>query len=182
MTHKPKFKIGDQFRLKVPRCVIRVGYPLDVVGAQHKLADDYWKVEAIVAILQDREIPDRKPPLPFKKRGGGYTDGGSPNKLCRELGTAALYIWGFGGTTRSLHYEYDQERFEKTIYTVHGKRQVQTGEYFAPSGGQHYDGEYWSEPGGLNDKKFHTLLNAYSEELSGRLEFDQDDCEKIVDQ
>jgi len=185
MPHKPKFRVGDKFRLKIPRRVVRVGYPLDVKGAQLVLANDFWKVEAICAILQDRDIPKRYGPSPMKDLGPGFHNG-APNKLCRELGTAALYIMGFGGRVRSLHYEYDQEAFENRVFTVHRKRTVQTGEYFAPSGGyDSWNGEYWSEPGGLENKKHHVLLDAFQYETifgETRLEFDQDDCEKVEDQ
>jgi len=153
MTKRHVYREGDRVRIIRSRFIKRVGYALHPNDLRDEMEGEQRYKDALDLL------------------GYGDLKGRAYRKLLDAVCFAEVAKRGMGGKERTLHYyqtgtpeiftEFDGFMPDYTGYdlTVSGKRCVQTGTYYAPSGGQHYDGEYWNDPGGLTNPKTHVLLN-----------------------
>lgn len=156
-------RVGDRVRVLRSRFIKRVGYPLvwyeimDEVRADPKTWQAYCLLEGITS---------------EPKEDGFFYAKLDRDKMPRYLIQACAKLEverrGFGGNERTIHYlppPTDElhswetcPNYDGSVLTVIKKRLAKTGKRFAARGGVCSDGEYWDEPGGLDDCKTHVLL------------------------
>lgn len=157
---KAQIRIGDHIRLLKPRYVSRVGYPLchaDVVK------------ELLTERLDDLDKTLELFGLPKIEREFSGPDKGKPKttraleRIVSGLAYGIVRQRGFGGRERQLFFEPLPEGWSTTEYgrfNVYNVKHVVTGTYYAPCGWQDsWSGEYEYEPGGLENRKQHRLLD-----------------------
>lgn len=180
---KQVIRIGDTVRIINSKAVRRVGYPLVWYDLIHKVEEDpqvrlaYEILTGQGRLSEVQEQADLKGFLNFKEDS-------LPRYFLQACAKLRVEQRRFGGNTRSLHYypwlpegcmwsESSAPNMTGQVHEVHGKRVVKTGLRFPASGGQHHDGEYWEESGGLDNEQTHVLLM-----LSG-WEFEQCNVELV---
>ena len=143
-------RVGDRVRIKNPRWIKRVGYPLH----WHDLRAD---VEA------DPRVAEFLKAL-------GYDSQYIPTYFIQAVAKLHVEVRGFGGKERTIHYcsmggdpifeDYPSHGYVGCYTTVTGKRVAYTGTRFGPSGsGEDY------ENGGLEDRKAHVILRTHLGEI-----------------
>lgn len=163
---KPVIHIGDTVRIVRSRLIKRVGYPL-VWYEVLDLVEKDPKVQAAYDLLTGRSSTVK----------GALTAVGTrvPGFFAKSAAKVYVEQHGFGGKERSIHY-WEQSRFGSwepdrapdltgLVAVVTAKRLAKTGIRFPASGGQYGDGEYWDEPGGLDECKTHILLKVDGYEI-----------------
>jgi len=144
-------RIGDTVRILEPKWIKRVGYPLHWQDLMEE-AEESEAVQQAYRLLA----------------------GETPQSLWKTLKLPSYYLQtaaklmvearGFGGNERKIIYEkpeaWHSEACERgwVHARVCGKRTAYTGTRVAPAYGVSRDGEYWDDPGGLEDKQTHVLL------------------------
>lgn len=169
------YRVGDQVRILVTKFVERVGYPLIWYDLLDEVQNDIncWKAWQQlsgclipVRFSQPKAEEDLLPALPM---GFKVRDLELPAYFAKACAMARVEQRGFGGNVRQLVYLPVVGRGELfsgnkvrecagAVTQVYGRRVVKTGKRVPASGGVHSDGEYWDEPGGLEDMKTHVLL------------------------
>ena len=175
---KQVIRVGDRVKIITSKFIKRVGYPLiwtDLIDevrkdprtlAAYKLLMDTPPKQTAAAITGHDlawllKHDDEADQIPFD--------------LIRAVARMRVEQREFGGNERQLHYKKlrlakaglfwssvtDDECADHTgqVFEVIGKKVVKTGIRFPAVGGQDSMGEYWEEPGGLEDCKTHVLLN-----------------------
>ena len=144
-------RVGDRVRIKNPRWIKRVGYPLH----WHDLRAD---VEA------DPRVAEFLKTL-------GYTSQYIPTYFIQAVAKLHVEVRGFGGKERAIHYhpldgddsifnDYPEHGYVGVVVIVTGKRVAYTGTRFGPSGsGEDY------ESAGLEDRKAHVILRTHLGEI-----------------
>ena len=149
---KTVFRKNDLVKIINPVLVERVGYPLTI----QKVIDECFSKE------EEQKIEEF---LRFFKCTSERIFEVKPNRtrvdIIHAIASAKLRQLGWGGKERSLHLHTVESLKDTEVY-ICKKKVVQTGTYFAPSGGyDSWTGEYDSEPGGLDNRKSHILLGFY---------------------
>lgn len=132
------FHVGQRVRVLRPRWIARIGYPLiwsdlmdEVENSPNTLAS-YQKMTGAVV---------RKTPYFWRI-------------ACAK---ALVEARGFGGNERKIIYDPGVYPAGE-ICTVTSRRLAKTGLRYPSRGGVDYSGEYWEEPGGLENCKTHIIL------------------------
>lgn len=179
---KQVIRIGDRVRVLRSRFVKRVGYPLVWYEIQDEVEKDEKTWQAY-CLLQGLSPKGKENAWPFEIK---HLRDKMPRYLIQACAKLEVERRGFGGKERTIHYWPVERAHEPAAYgtrvpnyagrvfSVIGKRVAKTGKRFPSSGGVHHDGEYWDEPGGLDDCKTHILL-----ELSCGYEIERINVEKI---
>ncbi len=173
-------RVGDRVRVLRSRFIKRVGYPLVWYEIMDEVQDDekVWKAYCLLEGLSSEG----------EEKAGLFTIKQLRDRMphyfvqaCAKLEVARR---GFGGDERTIHYlppPTDElhswescPNYDGGVFTVIKKRLAKTGKRFASSGGVCSDGEYWDEPGGLDDCKTHVLLT-----LSTGYEIERCDVELV---
>lgn len=162
---KPKkltFKVGDRVKIIVPARIIRVGYPLDKEAVKATLITKEEK-DIIARLLGKPSYESGAELNEFKQIWPNYTES-TCQKIIDALAYHKLKEQRFGGNTRQIFTNLETQHQGK-VCPILKKKVVRTGEYYAPSSSQTYEGEYDYEPGGLENAKCHMLLqlNVFSE-------------------
>lgn len=165
MTHKQlddRIRVGDFVKVKVPKFVVRVGYPKSLVDYERELAESPEKQELISNLFEAIAGDDQV----------WHNQGGRKHRSRYRVESELAYLMakrdGFGGRERAIHWmEYPEH--EGMECTVEEMRTVCTGSYYPPSGGHSFSGMFgeeddWYEPGGLSEMKRHRLarVNLYA--------------------
>ena len=116
----------------------------------------YNQREVLVDCLKKLGVKFKKVDFGTEEVDGGMM---SPklNKVINEITYLKMKSNRFGGRTRSIHTKSASDIKGRTFY-VTGIKFVKTGEYFSPSGGYNYEGEFDYDPGGLTNEKTHKIL------------------------
>lgn len=146
MSKPHVYRPGDQVQIVNPRWIKRVGYALRW--------DDLIDTPEVEKLAQE------------------MTGMGKPPRYFMQA-VAKLEVErrGFGGDERAILYlpvrttanllDYNTvpaHGWVGRVAIVEGKRIVHTGTRFPETAGTDYDGEYWNEPGGLENRKAHIIL------------------------
>lgn len=168
---KPVIHIGDTVRIVRSRLIKRVGYPLVWYEVLEQVEKDPKVLEAY------RVLTGRSSTI---KEDGSVGLFATVTRVPDFFAKAAAKVYveqhGFGGKERSIHYwpqaaKGDLWSADKApdlagfVGKVTAKRLAKTGTRFPASGGQYGDGEYWDEPGGLDECKTHILLKVDGYEI-----------------
>lgn len=136
------YHVGDFVRVVNPRFVVRVGYPL------------VW-----TALIEEVE---KSPHFEETRKAFGISNHHFATRdLVRGICMALVRTRNWGGKERRLHYadwEIPETHWKGLEQEILGKRIVKTGDYYPPSGGTDYWGDYEHEPGGLANERTHVLL------------------------
>lgn len=140
------YRPGDHVQIVNPRWVKRVGYPLRW--------DDLIDTPEIEALAQ-------------KMTGMGKP----PRYFLQAVAKLEVERRGFGGNERAILYrpvrtaanllDFDTvpaHGWVGRVALVEGKRVAYTGTRIPQRSGRDYDGEYWEDPGGLENRKAHVIL------------------------
>lgn len=91
-----------------------------------------------------------------------YADSRAAKEFAAGAAKAANRMAGFGGPERSIHYwRGPQPDYTGQTTAILSKRVAYTGTYYPSSGGKHwtdYGWEYEYEPGGLDNRVAHVIL------------------------
>jgi hypothetical protein len=156
MASKTSIKVGDEVRVVVPRYVERVGYP--------KAARDYQDL----VLERDGAVIDRI----VMNAANYYSDKAHAIK-CRiidDLCYLEAHKNGFGGTSRTLHFNALPHGNVNSTYFVTRKRRVTTGTYIKGDAGSRGSGVYKDEDtmSKLVDTHTHTLVEGlYLDPIAG---------------
>lgn len=136
------YRPGDQVEIVNLRWIKRVGYALHWADLMEEVEADPRTADMIKAI--------------------GWTGRDMPRYFMQAVAKLHVEMRGFGGNERSIHY-YPSHGYVGCVSLVEGKRVAYTGTRFPATWGKYQDtpngpGEYWDEPGGLNDSKAHIIL------------------------
>lgn len=156
-------RVGDSVRVLRSRFIKRVGYPLvwydimDEVREDPKTWDAYCLLEEISSKPKEDGLFHAK--LDREMMPQYFV------QACAKLEVARR---NFGGNERTIHYLPPRSEelhswetnpnYDGCVLTVIKKRLAKTGKRFPSRGGVDSQGEYWDEPGGLDDCKTHVLL------------------------
>ena len=164
---KQVIHIGDTVRIVRSRLIKRVGYPLVWYEVLEQVEKDPKVLEAY-RVLTGRSSTVKGALIAVGTRVPGFF----------AKAAAKVYVeqHGFGGKERSIHYWPQSAKGELWdankapdltgfVFPVTAKRLAKTGIRFPASGGQYGDGEYWDEPGGLDECKTHILLKVDGYEI-----------------
>ena len=174
---KEVIRIGDTVRIINSKAIRRVGYPLVWYDLMREVEEDPLTRQAYNLLVGAKDVEPGLFVLSLK-------DFELPRYFLQACAKLRVEQQGFGGNTRSLHYypwppegcmwsESSAPNMTGQVHEVQGKRVVKTGIRFPATGGQHHGGEYWDEPGGLDNEQTHVLLM-----LSG-WEFEQCNVELV---
>ena len=145
----------DLAKVVVPQRFIRCGYKMNVRLAVAELRKTHTK-EIREFLLSIGITKFTK--LKLLSDTYELSDDRIMNKFMDGLGYIYNNSNGFGGKTRKIFSEYDEVLDGATVGVVQ-TAQVMTGTYIGPSGGyDSYNGEYWSESGGLEDRKSNRIV------------------------
>lgn len=170
------YRKGDTVRILVPKFVERVGYPLIWYDLLDEVQNDIncWKAwQQLSGCLIPARFSQPKAEeavLPTLSQGFKIRDLELPHYFAKACAMARVEQRGFGGNVRQLIYRPPAPEGELwspdkspqvagRTATVYRRRVVKTGKRVPASGGVHHDGEYWEEPGGLEDMQTHVLLD-----------------------
>lgn len=145
-----KFKVGDVVRIENPQMFVRCGYPMIIEDAIKIIEENH---------LVDLHEFSEKLGLGLTKQhlGGTIELNKRTKRFMSALGYQYVGSHGHGGRTRSLH-TVERPDLQGRDFKVIKKFGCWTGDYYGPSGGVYYDGEYWNEPGGLENRQYHSIL------------------------
>ncbi len=141
------YRPGDQVRIVRSRFIKRIGYPLTWMDLTVEIAAD-----------------------PRVRQAADLLDIPVTSDFTKGIAMATVKARGFGGRERAIHYfetvpasilhcspdGYLDYTGQTTV--IDRKYMRNTGTYYAPVGGQDYEGEYWYESGGLTDRRAHVIL------------------------
>lgn len=180
---KQVIRVGDQVQVIKNLIVKRVGYPLVWHEIAEEVEDDLRTLLAYQILKGDGDLNPKELAALCEKVDVCCFLSQPPN-LPRYFVQAAAKLRvesrGFGGKERTIHYWPQPEPGElwvsgrcgpdllDRVFCVEGKRVAKTGTRFPASGGVDHAGEYWEEPGGLDNEKTHVLLK-----LSGGWEIEE---------
>lgn len=173
-------RVGDSVRVLRSRFIKRVGYPLVWYDIMDEVQEDEkaWKAYCLLQGLSSEA----------EEKAGLFTvrhlRDSMPRYFIQACAKLEVERRGFGGNERTIHYlppPTDElhswetcPNYDGCVLTVIKKRLAKTGKRFPPRGGVCSDGEYWDEPGGLDDCKTHVLLT-----LACGYEIEQCDVELV---
>jgi len=174
MVKKRVFRPGDKVRIVNPLQVERVGYPKTVMMCFNELCESLnenhlEKTFKFNSCKLNQALEILGLPILQNQR--------ERDRVIYGLAQYKLAADGFGGKERSIHYvqhsneqisNFTHDYLQNRITEVVSKRVVKTGKYFGSSGGRDYDGDYWFEPGGLEDMKTHILITTELGEFEER--------------
>lgn len=164
--------IGDTVRIVRSRLIKRVGYPLvwyEVLDLVEKDPNTQAAYDTLVGCSSTTKEDGSVGLFPIIAQG-------VPDFFAKAAAKVYVEQHGFGGKERSIHYwpqapKGDLWSADKApdltgfVGKVTAKRLAKTGKRFPGSRGVHHDGEYWDEPGGLEDGKTHILLTVDGYEI-----------------
>ena len=146
---KHSYKVGDYVTILRPNFIDRVGYTL----RPKDLIEEVEKDPRYLKILEDFNI----------------TSSRVKGSLLHALAFQLVRDRNFGGDERKIFYikdNGDTSWFDPSYVDyfprkaqIYGKQIRKTGTRYAPNSGyDSYDGEYYNEPGGLDNPKTHVIL------------------------
>lgn len=148
MSRPHVYRPGDQVQIVNPRWINRVGYALRW--------DDLIDTPEVEKLAQEMTGMDKPPryfmqavaKLEVERRGFGGNE------------RAILYLPVCAPGEKSIGWRLDvpAHGWVGHVAIVEGKRIVHTGTRSPETAGTDYDGEYWNEPGGLENRKTHIIL------------------------
>lgn len=157
-------RIGDSVRVLRSRFIKRVGYPLvwtDIMDDVER-DDRTWNA---YRLLEGESLDAEDQPGLFLAR---LVRDKMPRYFIQACAKLEVERRGFDGNERTIHYLPPPSdklhswetcpNYDGSVLTVIRKRVAKTGVRFSPCGGLDSQGEYWDEPGGLDDCKTHVLL------------------------
>lgn len=149
-------RIGDRIKVITPLFVERVGYPLSFKDGCEKAEELYSdKIKSFLDDLFPKESSKIKGMILSVDTAWNKTV--VYDKIVKALAYYYLQIEGFGGKERKLFLK-ERPRFKDDYFYVSNIGIFQTGTYFPPSGVYDYFGESDWEPGGLDNRKTHKIL------------------------
>lgn len=127
--------VGDRVKVKIPRIVVRVGYP--------KAVSDY--------------LPEAVKAFGAQLRGAMHAK--EAETVLRAIAYGLARKDGFGGRGRTLHFEEKEELLGRE-FTISHTRVVRTGVYFPPqySTYSYHEAPGWG-PGGLRESRAYRLVS-----------------------
>lgn len=174
-------RVGDSVRVLRSRFIKRVGYPL----VWHEIMDEVekdekvWKAYCLLKGISSESGEIKVGLFVFSEKRDSM-----PRYFVQACAKLEVARRNFGGDERTIHYlppPTDElnwwescPNYDGGVFTVIKKRLAKTGKRFPSSGGVCSDGEYWDEPGGLDDCKTHVLLT-----LAVGYEIEQCDVELV---
>ena len=155
-------RIGDTVKIINPEIISRIDYPMSFEDARKEVKELYHN-EIIELLNKTVYKQTLKTSSKFKLLLAdisvkGWSGDVTYEKIVSTLSWIHIRCKGFGGKEKKIYSEIRQELIGITA-KVRNIMIRKTGIYFAPSGGYNsYDGEYESEPGGLDNEKTHKIL------------------------
>lgn len=156
VARKPKkhvYRPGDRVVITNPLFVDRVGYPVVWTDLYEKFQTHPELRAAMIKLgISHKNYMNHSSTSAYQD-----TYEKSRNEFAKGCARAMVYESGFGGSERSIHATL-HEQYRSQEVEVISKRCVRTGNYYAPSGGYDYYGEWDHEDGGLSNARTHVLL------------------------